>query len=349
MIDARFEIVEVCFGILNRKMALSQKEIKKKKARTGSGKHTSSAFLKGEQKSPACFENISLMVGNTPLVKLSRVNENPNVTIWGKLESKNPGGSVKDRPAKYMFEGAEKSGKLHPGIQLIEPTAGNTGIALAMIAASKGYKIELAMPESASKERVKTMAAYGAKVTLTPAARQMEGAIDYVREKIAKHKDTYYMFDQFSNFDNVRAHYEGTGHEIWRDTNGSITHFVSAMGTTGTIMGVSKYLREKNPNIKIVGAQPTEGSSIPGIRRWPKEYLPKIYDSSCVDQLMNVSESTANAMARRVAREEGILCGVSAGGAISLACEVAKKMDKGVIVCIICDGGERYLSTDLFC
>ena len=285
-------------------------------------------------------------VGGTPMVELHRINPNPAVTILAKMEGDNPASSVKDRAAKAMILGAEQRGTLRPGMKLIEPTSGNTGIALAMIACLKGYQIELVMPASASRERVLTMEAFGATVTLTAAEQSMEGAIDYVREK-AQTGD-YLFLDQFSNPDNKLAHYETTGPEIWSDTDGQVTHFVSAMGTTGTIMGVSKYLKEQNPKVQILGAQPTEGSSIPGIRRWPKAYLPRIFEPERVDQTIDVSQSDATEMARRLAREEGIFSGMSSGGAVHIACREAARLKGGVIVVIICDRGDRYLSTDIF-
>ncbi len=285
-------------------------------------------------------------VGNTPLVELTRVNPNPRVTLLAKMEGDNPASSVKDRAARSMILRAEERGTLRPGMKLIEPTSGNTGIALAMMACLKGYEIELVMPESASRERVLTMEAFGATVTLTPADQSMEGAIDYVREKVLK--GDYLFLDQFSNPDNKLAHYETTGPEVWRDTDGQVTHFVSAMGTTGTIMGVSRYLKEKNPAVQIVGAQPTEGSSIPGIRRWPKAYLPRIFEPERVDQTIDVSQADATAMARRLAREEGVFSGMSSGGAVHIACQIAARITSGVIVVIICDRGDRYLSTDIF-
>ena len=292
------------------------------------------------------YQTLLDRVGNTPLVEFKHVNPNPNVRVLGKMEGDNPAGSVKDRAAFWMITGAEERGDLKPGMTLIEPTSGNTGIALAMIATLKGYKIILVMPESASKERVATMEAYGARVILTPAEDSMEGAIDFVREKVGE--GGYLFLDQFSNPDNKRAHYESTGPEIWRDTEGQVTHFVSSMGTTGAIMGTSRYLKEKNPDIQIVGAQPTDGSCIPGIRRWPIEYLPKIFEPERVDQKIDVSQADAVAMTRRLAREEGIFCGMSAGGAAHIACELAAGVDSGTIVCVICDRGDRYLSTALF-
>lgn len=292
------------------------------------------------------FRPVLELIGNTPLVELKKICSNPRVTLLAKLEGNNPGGSVKDRPALSMISQAEKRGILKPGMKMIEATSGNTGIALAMIAAAKGYEIELVMPANASKERVLTMEAYGAKVTLTAKEKSMEGSIDYVHDKIKS--GNYFMPDQFSNPDNKLAHYETTGPEIYRDTEGKITHFVSSMGTTGTIMGVSRYLKEKNTAIQIVGAQPTEGSSIPGIRRWPKEYLPKIYEPERVDKIMDVSEAEAVTMTKLLAREEGVFCGMSSGGAMHIAVKMASNIESGTIVVIICDRGDRYLSTNLF-
>jgi cysteine synthase B len=286
------------------------------------------------------------LVGNTPMAEIKRINPNPNVKVYVKLEGNNPGGSVKDRPAKYMIMKAIERGELQPGMKLIEPTSGNTGIALAMIAAVTGFEMHLVMPESATAERVKTMRAYGAIVHLTPAEHGMEGTIDYARAKVAQ--GGFKMLDQFSNPDNPAAHYETTGPEIWRDTEGKVTHFVSSMGTTGTIMGTSRYLKEKNPNVKIVGAQPTDGSCIPGIRRWPKEYLPTIYDPKRVDEIMDVSQAQAEHWTRQLAQKEGLLAGISSGGALYCALELAKRMKEGVIVSIVCDRGDRYLSGSVF-
>lgn len=286
------------------------------------------------------------LVGNTPLVELTRLHENRRVKIFGKLEGNNPGGSVKDRPALSMIEGAEARGELRPGVKLIEPTSGNTGIALAMIACAKGYDLELVMPANSTLERVQTMEAFGAKVTLTPAEGSMEAAIDYARAKVAA--GGYLMLDQFSNDDNWMAHVRTTGPEIWRDTDGQVTHFVSSMGTTGTIMGTSRFLKEKNPNVQIVGVQPTDGSRIPGIRRWPEAYLPKIYDKSRLDRIVDVDQVEAEDMARKLAQVEGVFSGVSSGGAVVAALRVASELTEGVMVVIICDRGDRYLSSGLF-
>jgi cysteine synthase B len=293
---------------------------------------------------------VTELVGNTPLVELATGVSRPGIRLFGKLEGNNPAGSVKDRPARSMIARAEARGELRPGMRLVEPTSGNTGIALAMIAAARGYRIELVMPQSATAERVAVMRAFGAEVISTPASRGMEGAIDHAREKVAA--GGYVMLDQFANPDNWRAHYETTGPELWHDTRGEITHFVSAMGTTGTIMGCSRFLKEKNPGITIVGCQPTEGSKIPGIRRWPPEYLPKIYEPSRVDRLIDVSQSDAEQTTRALAREEGVFAGVSSGGAVWAARVVCHELERdgrdGVVVCIICDRGDRYVSSALF-
>ncbi|WP_332737446.1 cysteine synthase CysM [Flavihumibacter sp.] len=286
------------------------------------------------------------LVGNTPLVELKHVTVNPAVTIYAKLEGNNPGGSVKDRAAFGMIKGAYDRGELKPGIKLIEATSGNTGIALAMIASLYGVEIELVMPEDATRERVLGMEAFGAKVILTPKEKSMEGAIDYANEQIAK--GGYLMLNQFANPDNPQMHYNTTGPEIWNDTDGKVTHFVSAMGTTGTIMGVSKYLKEKNPAITIVGCQPTDGSKIPGIRKWPEAYLPKIFDRKRIDRVIEIDEKYARSMAKRLAREEAIFSGMSSGGAVHAAIELSRELKEGIIVCIICDRGDRYLSSDLF-
>ncbi|HWB26480.1 MAG TPA: cysteine synthase CysM [Chitinophagaceae bacterium] len=286
------------------------------------------------------------LVGNTPLVALKNVVVNNNVTIYAKLEGNNPGGSVKDRAAYGMIKGAFERGELKPGIKLIEATSGNTGIALAMIASLYGVEIELVMPEDATRERVLTMEAFGAKVILTPKEKSMEGSIDYANEKVAG--GGYLMLNQFANADNYMMHYNTTGPEIWRDTNGKVTHFVSAMGTTGTIMGVSKFLKEQNSAIQIAGCQPTDGSHIPGIRKWPEAYLPKIFNRDRIDRTIEVAEQDARIMTKRLAKEEAIFCGMSSGGAVHAAVELSKELSQGVIVCIICDRGDRYLSSDLF-
>jgi len=293
---------------------------------------------------------IADLVGNTPMVELVTGVDRPGIRLFAKLEGNNPGGSVKDRAARSMILGAEARGELRPGMRLIEPTSGNTGIALAMIASTRGYPIELVMPENATAERVQTMRAFGAEVILTPAAGGMEATIDYARAKVAK--GGYVMLDQFANPDNWRAHYTTTGPEIWRDTNGQITHFVSAMGTTGTIMGCSRFLKEKNPAITIVGCQPSPGTSIPGIRRWPPEYLPKIYEPSRVDRIVDVAPLDAERTARALAREEGVFGGASSGGAVWAARVVCRDLAAegrdGTVVCIICDRGDRYVSSPLF-
>ncbi|OWW18734.1 cysteine synthase CysM [Noviherbaspirillum denitrificans] len=289
-------------------------------------------------------------IGNTPLVQLKRIPGEEaarrNNVILGKLEGNNPAGSVKDRPALSMIKHAEERGEIKPGDTLIEATSGNTGIALAMAAALRGYKMVLLMPENLSEERRQSMAAYGAKIVLTPKTGGMEYARDLAEQMQKEGKGI--ILDQFGNPDNPRAHYEGTGPEIWRDTEGRITHFVSAMGTTGTIVGVSRFLREKNPEVRIIGAQPEEGSQIPGIRKWPEAYLPKIYDKSCVDQLEYVSQAAAEQMARRMAMEEGIFCGISAAGACEVALRLSQTVENATIVFIVCDRGDRYLSTGVF-
>ena len=286
------------------------------------------------------------LVGNTPIVELNRINPNPNVKIYGKLEGHNPGGSVKDRAALSMIKGAVERGEIEPDMKLIEATSGNTGIALAMIARLYNLEIELVMPENSTRERVLTMEAFGAKVILTPAETGIEGSRDYADIQVKK--GGYFMLDQFGNPDNYLAHYRTTGPEIWKDTNGEVTHFVSSMGTTGTIMGTSMYLKEQNPNVQIVGCQPTEGSKIPGIRRWSKEYLPMIFDAARVDRIMDVSETEARIMANRLAKEEAVFGGMSSGGSAAAAVRLAQELESGVIVCIICDRGDRYLSSDLF-
>jgi S-sulfo-L-cysteine synthase (O-acetyl-L-serine-dependent) len=283
------------------------------------------------------------LVGNTPMVEIKKLNPNPNVTMYAKLEGDNPGGSVKDRPALNMIRSALERGDIKPGAKLIEATSGNTGIALAMIARLYDLEIELIMPSTSTKERTLTMEAFGAKVILLD---NIEICRDYAEEKAAKGE--YFILNQFSNPDNYKAHYKTTGPEIWRDTNKSITHFVSSMGTTGTIMGCSRYFKEKDPSIQIIGCQPTEESSIPGIRRWPKEYLPKIFEPERVDRVMDVSQKESTLMARQLAKVEGIFAGMSSGGAASAAIRLANEIDSGVIVFITCDRGDRYLSSDLF-
>ncbi len=297
------------------------------------------------------FASIDRTIGNTPLVRLQRIpgadNERRGNVILGKLEGNNPGGSVKDRPALSMIRRAEERGEIRPGDRLIEATSGNTGIALAMIAAMKGYRMTLIMPDNLSAERRASMTAYGAELILTPASKGgMEYARDLAMEMQARGEGR--VLDQFANGDNPRVHYETTGPEIWRDTAGAVTHFVSAMGTTGTIMGVSRYLKEQDPTVEIVGAQPAEGSQIPGIRKWPEAYLPKIYDARRVDRTEYVTQADAEAMARRMACEEGIFCGISAAGALSIALRVAAESRNATIVFIVCDRGDRYLSTGVF-
>lgn len=283
------------------------------------------------------------LVGNTPLVELNRLNTKPGVKLLGKLEGDNPGGSVKDRAAYSMIKGALDRGELKPGTKLIEATSGNTGIALAMIARLFGVEIELAMPKNSTRERVLTMEAFGATVTLT---ETIESARDYAEEQVQK--GGFLMLNQFANPDNYLAHYRTTGPEIWRDTEGQVTHFVSSMGTTGTIMGTSRYLKEQNSAVQIVGCQPTDGSSIPGIRKWPVEYLPKIFDPSRVDRVIEVSQEQATQTTRRLAKEEGVFAGMSSGGCVFAALELIKELESGVVVCIICDRGDRYLSSELF-
>ncbi len=286
------------------------------------------------------------LIGNTPLVESKVLNTNPNVKLYFKLEGQNPGGSVKDRPALNMIKSALERGDISKNSQLIEATSGNTGIALAMIARIYGLNIELVMPENSTKERVQTMRAYGATVTLTSSDVGIEGARDYAINKVQN--EGFIMLNQFENDDNWKAHYKSTGPEIWKDTKGEITHFVSSMGTTGTIMGNSTYLKEQNKNIQIVGVQPTDNSSIPGIRKWPKEYLPKIFDASKVDQVLEVSQDEATQMTLKLAKEEGIFAGMSSGGSTAAALRLAKTLKSGVIVSIICDRGDRYLSSGLF-
>jgi cysteine synthase B len=292
------------------------------------------------------FKTLEDYVGNTPLVRLKRINAGRNNVILAKLEGNNPAGSVKDRPALSMITRAEARGDIKPGDCLIEATSGNTGIALAMAAAMGGYRMILVMPENQSMERRQTMRAFGAELVLTPREGGMEMARDVAERMRDEGKGV--ILDQFANPDNPISHYEGTGPEIWEQTGGRITHFVSSMGTTGTIMGVSRFLKEKNAAIEIIGCQPDEGSQIPGIRKWPEEYLPKIFDRSRVDRVENVAQADAEDMTRRLAREEGIFAGISSGGALAVALRTAQRVENAVIVSIVCDRGDRYLSTGVF-
>ena len=289
---------------------------------------------------------IANLIGNSPLIDLSALQQNPRIRLEGKLEGQNPGGSVKDRAALSMIDGALRRGEIRPGAKLVEATSGNTGIALAMIAAAKGLHITLLMPEGSTPERVRTMQAFGAKVILTPA----EKTIEYSRELASEMamSGEYFQLDQFANPDNWAAHYRTTGPEIWRDTRGEITHFVSSMGTTGTIMGVSRYLKEQNPGITIVGVQPAAGAKIPGIRRWTPEFVPAIYDASRVDEKLDVSQQEATETARMLAHKLGVFTGMSSGGAVAAALRLASGLEQSTIVCILCDRGDRYLSSDLF-
>ena len=292
------------------------------------------------------YKTIELCVGNTPLVRLQRLNPNPSNIILGKLEGNNPAGSVKDRAALKMISEAEIRGEINPGDTLIEATSGNTGIALAMVAAIKGYKMILVMQENLSQERKDAMTAYGAELILVSKEQGMEGARDLVNQMSAQGKG--FQLNQFANVDNPKAHIISTAKEIWKDTNGEVSHFVSSMGTTGTIMGVSSYLKERNPAIQIIGIQPDKDSHIPGIRRWPKDYLPTIFDSSKVDRIMDISQLEAERTTRELATKEGIFCGVSAGGAVASSIELSKEVENATIVTIICDRGDRYLSTGIF-
>jgi cysteine synthase B len=292
------------------------------------------------------YPTIESFVGNTPLVRLQRLTPPTGSVVLVKLEGNNPAGSVKDRPAMRMVRGAAERGEIKPGDTLIEATSGNTGIALAMAAAIRGYRMCLVMPEHMSVERRALMLAYGARIVLTPQDGGMEAAIDRAREMVAAGEGV--MLDQFSNQDNPLAHYEATGPEIWRDTRGQVTHFVSSMGTTGTIMGVSRYLKEQNPAVRIIGVQPEDGSSIPGIRRWPTDYLPRIYDPTRVDRIIDVSQDDAERTTRELAAREGIFVGISAGGAVAAALRLAAEVEHGVIVTIAPDRGDRYLSTNVF-
>ena len=286
------------------------------------------------------------IIGNTPLIEIQNLNPNPKVKIFAKLEGQNPGGSVKDRAAYGMISEALKRGDIKRGDKLVEATSGNTGIALALMAKVLGVHMVLVMPENSTIERVKTMRAYGAKVILTSKELGMEGSRDHALK--LKYKKGYYRLNQFDNTDNSKAHYKGTGPEIWKDTEGEVTHFVCTMGTTGTIMGVSDYLKEQNRDIRIIGVQPKEGAKIPGIRNWPVEYLPAIFNRKKVDEVIEVDEAEAKAMTQRLAEEEGIFAGMSSGGSVASAIKVAEKLDKGVVVAIICDRGDRYLSSTLF-
>ena len=292
------------------------------------------------------YSTIEAFIGNTPLVKLQRLIKPSSNTVLVKLEGNNPAGSVKDRPAISMIQHAEARGEIKPGDHLIEATSGNTGIALAMAAAIKGYRLTLIMPDNMSAERRASMLAYGAEIISTPAEDSMEGAIDLARKMETEGKGR--ILDQFANPDNPLSHYEGTGPEIWRDTHGEITHFVSAMGTTGTIMGTSKFLKEQNPDIQIVGVQPAEGAKIPGIRCWPEAYLPKIYQASRIDSVMNVDQESAEQTMRDLASKEGIFAGVSSGGAVAAALRLAQEVENATIVTIVCDRGDRYLSTGVY-
>lgn len=291
-------------------------------------------------------KDILKLIGNTPLVETRNLVANKNVKLLLKMEGNNPGGSVKDRPAYNMIVSALERGEIKKGDKLIEATSGNTGIALAMIAQLLNIEIELVLPENSTKERTQTMRAYGATVILTPAETGIIGSRDYADKKVAE--GGYVMLNQFANDDNWKAHYNTTGPEIWNDTQGTITHFVSSMGTTGTIIGTSRYLKEKNANIQIIGAQPSEGSQIPGIRKWPQEYLPKIFDTSKVDSIIDVSEQEAREMTKLLALKEGIFAGMSSGGAVAIAIKIANQLESGVVVAIVCDRGDRYLSSDLF-
>ncbi len=291
-------------------------------------------------------ERIEELIGNTPLVRCRSLLPESDVRLYFKLEGQNPGGSVKDRAALNMIRSALERGEINRGSRLIEATSGNTGIALAMIASIYGLYIELVMPENATKERVETMRAYGAKVILTPAEDGIEGARDYADAQVRS--GGYFMLDQFSNPDNWKAHYHSTGPEIWRDTKGEVTHFVSSMGTTGTIMGTSAYLKELNPEVAIIGVQPDDQARIPGIRKWPEAYLPRIYQRERVDRILEVTEAEARETTRKLAKEEGIFAGMSSGGATAAALRLAGELESGCIVSIICDRGDRYLSSDLF-
>jgi len=302
--------------------------------------------MRSSMRAAPIYPTLADTIGRTPLIRLQRLPGDTTNVVLGKLEGNNPAGSVKDRPALSMIDEAERRGDIKPGDTLLEATSGNTGIALAMVAAIRGYKLVLVMPDNQSQERVRTMRAYGAELVLTPKAGGMENARDVAEQMRADGRGV--ILDQFANPDNPLAHYRGTGPEIWLDTEGKITHFVSAMGTTGTIMGVSRYLKEKNPAITIIGAQPADGASIPGIRKWPPRYLPKIFDAARVDRTESVTQGEAEEMTRRLAREEGIFCGISAGGACAVALRIAREVRAATIVFVVCDRGDRYLSTGVF-
>lgn len=286
------------------------------------------------------------LLGNTPLVEITNIIKKPGVKVYGKLEGQNPGGSVKDRPAYGMIKGALDRGDFEPGTKLVEATSGNTGIALAMIARLFGLEITLVMPEDSTLERIQTMRAYGAEVVLTPAEKTIEYSREYAQSLVDQ--GGYFMLNQFGNPDNWGIHYKTTGPEIWRDTDGKITHFVSSMGTTGTIMGVSRYLKEQSEDVQIVGVQPTDGSRIPGIRRWSPEFLPAIFEEDRVDQKIDVSQKEATDMMQRLAKEEAIFAGMSSGGAVAAAAKLVENLEEGIVVCIICDRGDRYLSSGIF-
>ncbi|MAS81829.1 MAG: cysteine synthase B [Legionellales bacterium] len=302
--------------------------------------------MKNKQNKIPDFQTMESFVGNTPLIKLQRLPGETSNIILGKMEGNNPAGSVKDRPALSMIKHAEERGVIHPGDTLIEATSGNTGIALAMAAAIRGYRMILIMPDNMSIERRAVMKVFGAEIVLTPSEGSMEKAIDVSREMEAEGKGR--ILDQFANPDNPRAHYEGTGPEIWRDTNCTITHFVSSMGTTGTIMGTSRYLKEMNPDIQIIGVQPKKGSKIPGIRRWPEQYLPKIFEPLRVDRIIDIGQELAEETTRELGAKEGIFAGISAGGAMAAALQISDEVENAVIVSVVCDRGDRYLSTNVF-
>ncbi|MFN4263661.1 MAG: cysteine synthase CysM [Thioalkalivibrionaceae bacterium] len=295
---------------------------------------------------PETWPTVDALIGRTPLVRLQRMAPPGGATVLVKLEGQNPAGSVKDRPAFFMIDQAERRGEIRPGDRLIEATSGNTGIALAMVAAMKGYRLTLIMPDNMSMERRAAMRAYGAELILVPSEASMEGARDVARDMAARAEG--FVLDQFNNPDNALAHYSTTGPEIWKDTEGRVTHFVSSMGTTGTITGTGRYLHERNADIRVIGVQPAEGAQIPGIRRWPKAYLPGIFDASVVDAEIDVDQATAEATMRRLAEEEGIFAGVSSGGSVAVALDLAAKLSAGLVVAIVCDRGDRYISTGVW-